>query len=178
MRRWAWQSLAGLLLAATPASADPLPSWSPDETILGHLEKQPNNSQFVAALRASGWDATLRQPGRYTVFAPTNTAFQALPEPLRIALKDPDRRAAIRPLVGCHIVGRELRFGLGPSGNQTVRTLGGCTLRIERRGPDLRVTDENGIAANLLMFDVFESDGQIEVIDAVLTPRLPAAKGR
>ncbi|WP_243453906.1 fasciclin domain-containing protein [Sandaracinobacteroides saxicola] len=163
-----------MLFLALPLAAQPVPSWSPDEDILGHLEKQPDNSRFMAALKASGWDVTLRTPGRYTVFAPTNQAFAALPRALAAALVDPRQRDRIRALVGCHIVGREVKFGLGPDGTQVIRTLGGCTLRLTRKGLDIRVTDENGITAKLRMFDVFEANGQIEVIDAVLTPKLPA----
>ena len=172
-------TFAALGIIFTAARADePLPHWTPGQDIVDYLDKQPHHTVFVAALKASGLRAKLRGPGRFTVLAPTDAAFAQLPPGMVRDLMKPSSRAQLTQLIGCHIIAHEIKFGFRPIAAQPVMTLGGCALRFSRDEGDIHVHDENGIVAKLLLWDVFEANGQIEVIDGVLTPRLAAVKAR
>ena len=170
--------LAALALLCAAAPEPPLPHWTPDEDIVQHLEKQPDHKTFVALLNASGLRARLKGPGRFTVLAPTDKAFAALPPGMVRDLMKPSSKPQLAQVIGCHIVAREIKFGLGPVAPTPVATIGGCLLRFTRNAETISVHDENGIVARLELFDVFEANGQVEVIDGVLTPSLKSLKAR
>lgn len=171
LRSAALTAFAVMLIAGAPAA---LPQWSPNEDIVDHVEKQPDHKVFAAALKASGLRARLKGPGRFTVLAPNDAAFAQLPKGMMAALlANSSRQAQLRQLIGCHVIAREIKFGVfEPIDPGPVTTLGGCKLRFSRKGSEVYVADENGLVAHLVRFDVFEANGQFEELDAVLTPRL------
>ena len=161
-----------------PALARPLPHWTPDEDIVDHIDKQPDATTFAAALAASGLCERLKGPGRFTVLVPSNAAFLELPPGMLRDLMKTANKAQLARIVGCHIVAREIKLISQSMPMAPVTTIGGCKLRFFLDGTDFKVRDENGIVATLVRFDVFEANGQIEDIDAMLTPKLSEPTGR
>ena len=172
-------AIAALGAALAGAKADePLPHFTPGQDIVDYFDKQPHHKIFVAALKASGLRARLKGSGRFTVLAPTDEAFGELPPGMVRDLMKPSSKAQLTQLIGCHIIAHEIKFGFRPVAAQSVMTLGGCALRFTRDEGDINVRDENGITAKLQLWDVAEANGQIEVIDHVLTPSLASLKAR
>jgi uncharacterized surface protein with fasciclin (FAS1) repeats len=121
---------------------------------------------------------TLQGEGPFTVFAPTNEAFAALPEGTVDTLLLPENKEMLTQVLTCHVVGAEVfSDAIGTmisddGGSHQVETLGGCmlTAAMNEAGDGITLTDENGTVANVTIADVDQSNGVIHVIDAVLTP--------
>ena len=120
---------------------------------------------LVAAVQAAGLDETLAGEGPFTVFAPTDDAFAALPDGLVDALLLPENSDALTSILTYHVVSGEVNSGDIEPGD--VETVEGSTIA-------LVVTDEGGVTvndtANVVTADVAASNGVIHVIDAVLVP--------
>jgi uncharacterized surface protein with fasciclin (FAS1) repeats len=117
-----------------------------------------------AALRATGLDAELDHRGPYTVFAPTDAAFGALPQGTLERLMQPENRAELARLVMAHLVPGAIRAQDVLGERRTVTTLAGTPLVIDSR-TELRIG-----GARALMLDVPATNGVIHVVDRVLWP--------
>jgi uncharacterized surface protein with fasciclin (FAS1) repeats len=146
-------------------------------TIGDSLAASIDHSSFMAALQSAGLADTLRGAGPYTVFAPTNAAWEAIPEDARQRLASPDQRDRLITLLSYHIVmgtvtaedlGRAIERGQG--GRAELATVTGDNLGLARDGEAIVVSDGAGGRARITGADQVHSNGVVHSIDAVLMP--------
>ena len=132
---------------------------------------------LAAALKAAGLIETLKGPGPFTVFAPTNAAFAALPAGTVDMLLKPENKAKLQKVLTAHVVpgklsGSELvKMAKAHGGMYKMRTASGDTLVAEVKGKNLYIVDESGVAAKVVIADVNQSNGVIHVVNKVLVPK-------
>ncbi|MBF9032052.1 fasciclin domain-containing protein [Rhodobacterales bacterium HKCCE3408] len=178
-------AFAGLLsLAATGAFADahggnPTVGGAPmmaEMNIVENAVNSPIHTTLVAAVQAAGLVDTLTSEGPFTVFAPTDDAFAALPQDQVAALLEPRNRDRLVEILTCHVVAAEVFSDAiagmiaDDGGAHAVPTVGGCTLTARMSGGTITLTDEQGRTATVTVADVDQSNGVIHVIDTVLLP--------
>ena len=146
--------------------------------IVTNAVNSADHTTLVAAVQAAGLVETLQGEGPFTVFAPTNDAFAALPEGTVDTLLLPENKETLTQVLTCHVVGAEVMSAAlvemiaADGGSHMIETLGGCmlTATMNEAGDGVVITDENGAAANVTIADVDQSNGVIHVTDAVFTP--------
>jgi uncharacterized surface protein with fasciclin (FAS1) repeats len=188
--------LAGLLLAsacaapveetpapaaARPAVTNPVVGGSPMYATYNIVQNASNSNEhrtLVSAVRAAGLADTLSGAGPYTVFAPTDAAFQRLPQGTLDALMVAGNRALLARLLNYHVVpGSKTRAQIASDmraggGAASYRTLEGSLIRVTVQGDMLVVTDIHGNRSNVTIGDVIQSNGVIHVLDGVLLPTI------
>ena len=136
-----------------------------------------DHSNFVQAVETAGLTQTLRGVGPYTVFAPNNAAFAAIPAETREGLNDPAQRERLIALLSYHIVpgtvtaqdlGRAIDRGQG--GRAELATVSGDNLTISRDGDALIIGDAAGGRSRVLQADQLHSNGVVHSVDTVLMP--------
>ncbi|MCU0300514.1 MAG: fasciclin domain-containing protein [Candidatus Nanopelagicales bacterium] len=148
--------------APTMTEASPEATMAEAGTIVEVAAGNPDFTTLVAAVEAAGLAETLSGEGPFTVFAPTNEAFDALPEGVLEALLLPENKDALTSILTYHVLGDEVMAADVTAGD--VETLEGSTITITTEG-GVKVND-----ANVTATDVDASNGVIHVIDAVLVP--------
>ena len=135
------------------------------------------NSRFVAAAKAAGIDATLAGPGPYTVFVPTDAAFDKLPAGTYDNWLKPESRPELSQVLTYHILpGTVLAEDIGKAIDQAkdkkavLATMGGKTLTATREGDRIVFTDASGNKATMAQADETRSNGVVHGIDAVMMP--------
>ena len=125
---------------------------------------------LVSAVQAAGLEDTLRGEGPFTVFAPTDEAFDALPEgTLNELLADPEGDLA--EILKYHVVSGEVPAAdIAMMDGQTIETVQGGTLTVEVDGDKVALVDAAGNRVNVVTTDVEADNGVIHVIDGVLSP--------
>jgi uncharacterized surface protein with fasciclin (FAS1) repeats len=148
-----------------------------EKNIVENAVNSKDHTTLVAAVTAAGLVDTLAGPGPFTVFAPTNRAFNKLPAGTVETLVKPENKGTLTEILTCHVVGKAVMAkalqGMiaDDGGTHPVPTLGGCTLQATYAGGKMVLTDENGNKANVTIADVKQSNGVIHVIDGVLLPK-------
>ena len=148
-----------------------------EKNIIENAVNSPIHTTLVAAVQAAGLVETLQGDGPFTVFAPTDDAFAALPQGAVANLLLPENLAALQTVLTCHVVAAEaLSDAIGgmisdDGGMHIVPTLGGCMLQARMDDQMITLTDENGRVATVTIADVKQSNGVIHVIDTVLLPK-------
>jgi uncharacterized surface protein with fasciclin (FAS1) repeats len=150
----------------------------PERDIVDNAVNSADHTTLVAAVKAAGLVETLKGPGPFTVFAPVNAAFAALPAGTVETLLRPENKAALAGVLTYHVVPgrydaaaleRAVRAGRGQA---TLRTAAGGTLTAMMNGPrNLVVRDAKGNVASVSTYDVRQSNGVIHVVDKVLMPQ-------
>ena len=177
-------ALAAALAAATmfsPAFAqdNPMVGGAPmysTKTIVENAVNSKDHTTLVAAVKAAGLVETLQGPGPFTVFAPVNAAFDALPAGTVDTLLKPENKDQLVKVLTCHVVAANaLSDVIGnmiadDGGTHAVKTVGGCVLQAKMDGGKITLTDETGGVAHVTIADVRQSNGVIHVIDKVLLP--------
>jgi len=184
-------TMAALLLAAcTQAVAQaPAPAASaatvmvggqsmfPSKDIVDNAVNSADHTTLVAAVKAAGLVATLKGPGPFTVFAPTNAAFDALPAGTVATLLKPENKPTLTKVLTYHVVAGRLGFDdlhamvMDHNGMASLTTVAGEKLTVRMNGPhNILVTDAKGNTAHITTYDVFQSNGVIQVIDKVMLP--------
>ena len=125
---------------------------------------------LTAALKAAGLDETLKGPGPFTVFAPTDAAFAKLPEgTVETLLKDP--KGQLAEILKYHVVaGEVMAADVAKMDGQKVKTVQGAELTVDVSGDKVVLVDAAGNRVNVIKTDITASNGVIHVIDAVLIP--------
>jgi len=135
-----------------------------------------DHTTLVPAGKAGGLVDTLEGKGPFTVFAPTNEAFAALPAGTVDNLLKPENKKTLDKILTYHVVpgkldsevlDRDIKKG---DGKATLKTVEGGTLSVSGSGSDLTVTDEKGGTAKVTIADVTQSNGVIMVVNKVLMP--------
>lgn len=149
----------------------------PSKNIVENAAHSKDHTTLVAAVKAAGLVDTLSGPGPYTVFAPTNAAFDALPAGTVASLLEPDNKATLAKVLTYHVVpGRMTAQDLVAAvkrggGKATLTTVEGEPLTVMQSGRQLRVMDAQGHASQVTVGDVMQSNGVIHVVDKVLMPK-------
>jgi transforming growth factor-beta-induced protein len=149
-----------------------------DKNIVENAMESPIHTTLVAAVAAAGLVETLQGEGPFTVFAPVNDAFAALPAGTVETLLMPENLATLQKILTCHVVAAEVfsdaiaTMIADDGGMHAVPTVGGCTLQAAMMDGMITLTDEQGGVATVTIADVDQSNGVIHVIDRVLLPAM------
>jgi uncharacterized surface protein with fasciclin (FAS1) repeats len=136
-----------------------------------------DHTTLVAAVKAAGLVETLKGKGPFTVFAPTNAAFDKLPKGTVETLLKPENKAMLQSVLTYHVVAGKMNASdiakaiKAGNGKATLTTVQGGKLTAWMDGKDLYISDENGGKAKVTIADVNQSNGVIHVVDAVVTPK-------
>lgn len=149
----------------------------PSKNIIQNAVNSKDHTTLVAAVKAAGLVDTLSGAGPFTVFAPTNAAFDALPAGTVDSLLKPENKAALTKVLTYHVVsGRMTAHDLMAAvkrggGKATLTTVEGEPLMVMQSGKHLWVQDAQGNKAQVTTGDVMQSNGVIHVVDKVLMPK-------
>ena len=148
----------------------------PSKNIVQNAVNSQDHTTLVAAVKAAGLVDTLEGAGPFTVFAPTNEAFAAVPAGTVDNLLKPENKATLVKILTYHVVAGKLTMKdlkkqiKAGGGKATLTTVGGGTLIATWENDKLKLTDEKGGSAWVTISDVYQSNGIIDVINAVLLP--------
>jgi len=148
-----------------------------DKNIIENASMSADHTTLVAAVQAAGLVDTLQGEGPFTVLAPTNAAFDALPDGTVDTLLKPESKETLATILTCHVVAANAMaadvIGMIESGGgmAEIETVGGCILTAKIMDDKVMFSDENGSSATVEIADVAQSNGVIHVIDTVLLPK-------
>lgn len=171
---------ASLSAVAVTASAQVTVGGAPmyaSKDIVDNAVNSKDHTTLVAAVKAAGLVETLKGPGPFTVFAPVNAAFAALPAGTVDTLLKPENKAQLTKVLTYHVVpGRMDAASLTKAidaggGKAMLATASGGMLTATRSGGTIMVADEGGGMARVTIPDVLQSNGVIHVVDKVLLPK-------
>jgi len=145
--------------------------------IIDNAVNSKDHTTLVAAVKAAGLVDTLKGAGPFTVFAPTNAAFAALPAGTVDTLLKPENKPALTKVLTYHVVAGKYdaaavaKMIADGNGKAMIKTVSGGTLTATASGGKVMLTDESGGTATVTIADVYQSNGVIHVVDKVLLPR-------
>ena len=146
------------------------------KNIVENAVNSADHTTLVAAVKAAGLVDTLAGKGPFTVFAPTNAAFDKLPEGTVGTLVKPENKATLTKILTYHVVAgkydskkimKAIKKG---NGTATFTTVSGGTLKAMMNGNSLVLMDEKGGTSMVTIADVKQSNGVIHVVDTVVMP--------
>ncbi|MFL9873279.1 fasciclin domain-containing protein [Paraburkholderia megapolitana] len=150
----------------------------PTKDIVDNAVNSADHTTLVAAVKAAGLVDTLKSAGPFTVFAPTNEAFSALPAGTVDNLVKPENKATLTSILTYHVLPgrydfRKLDQAIREGGGKAeLKTVNGETLTFAENGPhNIVVMDAVGHTADISTYDVYQSNGVIMVVDKVLMPK-------
>jgi len=148
----------------------------PTKNIIQNAVNSADHTTLVAAVKAAGLVDTLEGPGPFTVFAPTNEAFDKLPAGTVDTLLKPENKATLTKVLTYHVVAGRLsahdlikKIKQG-NGKAELTTVEGGKLWVMEDGKNIVLKDEKGGTATVTISNVFQSNGVIHVIDLVVMP--------
>ena len=145
--------------------------------IVDNAVNSKDHTTLVAAVKAAGLVDTLKSAGPFTVFAPTNDAFAALPAGTVDTLLKPESKGMLGGILTYHVVAGKIDSAalskaiVDGNGKASLRTVAGGTLTAMAANGGVTITDEKGGTAKVTIADVYQSNGVIHVIDKVLLPK-------
>jgi uncharacterized surface protein with fasciclin (FAS1) repeats len=149
----------------------------PSKNIVENAVNSKEHTTLVAAVKAAGLVETLQSAGPFTVFAPTNAAFDKLPEGTVGTLVKPENKAVLTKILTYHVIAGKydskaiaaaIKAG---GGTAEFKTVAGGTLKASMKGNKLMLWDEKGGMSTVTIKDVYQSNGVIHVIDTVVMPK-------
>ncbi|NRS88927.1 putative surface protein with fasciclin (FAS1) repeats [Flavobacterium sp. 7E] len=149
----------------------------PSKNIIENAVNSKDHTTLVAAVKAADLVETLQGMGPFTVFAPTNAAFDMLPAGTVETLLKPKNKKMLQTILTYHVVSgkmnavdiaKAIKEG---NGKAMLKTVSGGTLTAWMKGKKLYITDEKGGMAEVTIADVNQSNGVIHVVNAVLLPK-------
>jgi len=172
---------AAVLSAATCVGAGQYPvvggkEMYPSKDIIDNAVNSADHTTLVAAVQAAGLIATLKGDGPFTVFAPTNMAFEKLPAGTVETLLKPENKAMLTKVLTYHVVpdklsSLEIKKQIQANGGKIMfKTASGDELTATSDGDDIILMDKKGDTAHITIANVFQSNGVIHVIDTVVLP--------
>ncbi|MCB2376416.1 fasciclin domain-containing protein [Hymenobacter sp. BT635] len=184
-------ALVAMLGAATVQSASAQAKMTPagtvmvggeamyaNKNIVENAVNSKDHTTLVAAVKAAGLVETLQGKGPFTVFAPTNAAFNALPAGTVETLVKPENKATLTKILTYHVVAGNMTSDKimaaikAGKGTATLKTVSGGSLYATMNGPkNVVLTDEKGNVSCISTYDVLQSNGVIHVIDKVVMPK-------
>ncbi|MEF2550721.1 fasciclin domain-containing protein [Aurantimonas sp. A2-1-M11] len=151
---------------------------SADKTIVENASAASNLTTLVAAVQAAGLAETLSGEGPFTVFAPTNEAFEKLPEGTVEDLLKPENKEQLAKILTYHVVPAKasseeaMKMIEDDGGEHPAPTVAGENITLSMDGDNIIVTDAAGNKATVVQADVMQSNGVVHVIDTVLMPSM------
>jgi len=165
MKSFVKSALAALALTAATASV------AKADTIVEIAAADERFSTLVAAVTAAGLAETLSGPGPFTVYAPVNDAFAALPAGTVESLLKPENKGQLTNVLLYHVDDRKLTAGMIPHGSNYFKPiLASHRLCITKDASGVSIADGSGTSANVVIADIMADNGVIHVIDKVLLP--------
>ncbi|MER5171266.1 fasciclin domain-containing protein [Thioclava kandeliae] len=164
---------AALALFAPAAFAD---HHTGEKPIADAAAASDDFKTLAAAVDAAGLTETLNGDGPFTVFAPTDEAFAALPAGTVDTLLEPANKAKLTSILTCHVVDKEVMSAAltkmidDNNGTAEIPTLGDCTLQAMVKDGKVMIEDPAGDMVEVTKADIEESNGVIHAIDGVLMP--------
>lgn len=149
----------------------------PSKNIVENAVNSKDHTTLVAAVKAAGLVETLQSDGPFTVFAPTNAAFDLLPKGTVETLLKPENKATLTKVLTYHVVSgkidakelvRRIKEG---NGKTELTTVAGGKLWAMMEGKNVVLKDEKGGMATVTIKDVYQKNGVIHVIDHVVLPQ-------
>ena len=176
--------LVGMLVASSAASAQMMKdnpmvggaAMYPTKTIVDNAMNSADHTTLVAAVKAAGLVDTLNSKGPFTVFAPTNSAFDQLPAGTVDTLLKPENRSMLTRILTYHVVAGKYdskalaRLIAKGKGKASLKTVSGGTLWAMMDGNNIVLRDEKGGTSTVTTADVYQSNGVIHVVNMVLMP--------
>ncbi|MBC7520485.1 MAG: fasciclin domain-containing protein [Sandarakinorhabdus sp.] len=148
----------------------------PTKNIIENAVNSKDHTTLVAAVKAAGLVDTLSSAGPFTVFAPTNAAFDKLPAGTVATLLKPENKATLTAVLTYHVVAgkmnaKDIAAAIKAGGGKaTLTTVQGGKLTAMMVGPKLVLTDTKGGKSTVTIADVNQSNGVIHVVDTVVMP--------
>ena len=150
----------------------------PNKNIVENAVNSKDHTTLVAAVKAAGLVETLTSAGPFTVFAPTNAAFNLLPAGTVESLVKPENKATLASILTYHVVSGKfsakdiVKMIKAGKGKAEIKTVSGGILTATRKGNKIMVKDSKGGVALVTIANVNQSNGVIHVIDHVLLPKM------
>ncbi|RYE28820.1 MAG: fasciclin domain-containing protein [Sphingobacteriaceae bacterium] len=182
MKKLLFTALALVALATAPnvyAQKNPMVGGAAmyaNKDIVDNAVNSKDHTTLVEAVKAAGLVETLKSAGPFTVFAPTNEAFNKLPAGTVETLVKPENKATLTKILTYHVVAgkmgsKQIAAAIkAGNGKATLTTVQGGTLTAMMKGKKLILTDEKGGTSTVTIADVNQSNGVIHVVDTVLMP--------
>ncbi|WP_051213954.1 fasciclin domain-containing protein [Maritalea myrionectae] len=148
-----------------------------DKNIVENAVNSKDHTTLVAAVKAAGLVETLQSEGPFTVFAPTNAAFEALPEGTVETLLKPENKDMLTKVLTAHVVAGDVKAAdlikmiEDNGGTYNFTAVSGDALSAQLNDGNVYIIDENGNAAKVTIADVNQSNGVIHVVNSVLVPK-------
>lgn len=185
MRKLVLAGIFGLALLAFPSLSSAQEktvmvggaAMYPSKDIVDNAVNSKDHTTLVAAVKAAGLVETLKSEGPFTVFAPTNAAFDKLPKGTVETLVKPENKAKLTGILTYHVVAGKMDSKAiaaaikAGKGKAVLTTVQGGKLTASMDGDKVKLTDENGNSAFVSIKDVYQKNGVIHVIDSVVTPK-------
>ena len=149
----------------------------PSKDIIDNAVNSKDHTTLVAAVKAAGLVDTLKGAGPFTVFAPTNAAFAALPAGTVETLLKPENKAMLSSILTYHVVSGKMDAAAlskaiaAGGGKASLKTVAGGNLTAMVSDGGVTITDEKGGSAKVSTADVYQSNGVIHVVDKVMLPK-------
>jgi uncharacterized surface protein with fasciclin (FAS1) repeats len=146
------------------------------KNIIENAVNSADHTTLVAAVKAAGLVSTLQSAGPFTVFAPTNSAFDKLPKGTVESLVKPENKATLTRILTYHVVAGKwdakdiAQLIKDGGGKATLKTVAGGTLTASMKGNKIVLMDEKGGMSTITIKNVYQSNGVIHVVDTVLLP--------
>ena len=148
----------------------------PSKTIVANAANSADHTTLVAAVKAAGLVDTLNSKGPFTVFAPTNAAFDQLPAGTVNSLMKPENKSMLTKVLTYHVVSGKYDSNALSSlirkghGKARLKAVSGDILSVMMEGAKIVLRDEKGGTSTVTTADVYQSNGVIHVVNAVLLP--------
>lgn len=148
----------------------------PNKNIIENAVNSKDHTTLVAAVKAAGLVETLEGEGPFTVFAPTNAAFEKLPKGTVETLLKPENKAMLTSILTYHVVPGKIdsktlmEWIKKNGGTYTAKTVQGGELKFMMKNGNIMLMDDKGGMAKITIKDVYQKNGVIHVIDTVVMP--------
>ena len=175
-----WVAALALSAVTAPVLAQVMVGGAPmlaTKDIIDNAVNSKDHTTLVAAVKAASLVETLKSAGPFTVFAPTNAAFAALPPGTVDTLLKPENKATLSGILTYHVVSGKMDAAAlskaiaDGKGKAMIKTVAGGTLTAMKSSTGITVTDEKGGSAKVTIADVYQSNGVIHVVDKMLLPK-------
>lgn len=172
---------ASFVIATAVYAENPMVGGAPmleTKNIVENAVNSEDHTTLVAAVQAAGLVETLQSEGPFTVFAPVNDAFAALPEGTVDTLLKPENKEMLVKVLTAHVVAGDwsaaeiaAKANASADGFYHFKAVSGDALSAQVKGQNVYIYDENGTAGRVTIADVNQSNGVIHVVDSVLVPK-------
>jgi uncharacterized surface protein with fasciclin (FAS1) repeats len=163
------------MMSDKPVTVGGAPMYG-SKNIIQNAVNSKDHTTLVAAVKAAGLVDTLQGPGPFTVFAPTNKAFEKLPKGTVETLLKPENKGKLTGVLTYHVVAGRLsakdlmEAAKKDGGKHKIKTVQGEELTVAAEGNTITVWDSKGNRSTITIQNVFQANGVIHVVDSVLLP--------